>query len=71
MRGQLIERALTGALAESRYLPGFWLALEQPGIGMALRLSHDEHGSRLYFTPAEHAEARIRELEAELARRRS
>ncbi len=71
VQGQLVERALTGACAESRYLPGFWLGLEQPDIGMALRLSRDEQGSQLYLTPAEHAEARIRELEAELARRRS
>ncbi len=71
LQGVLVERTLTGSPVESRYLPGFWLAQEQPGIGMALRLSHDTQGSRLYLTPAEHAEARIRELEAELARRRS
>jgi hypothetical protein len=50
----------------------------QPDIGLALRLSRDEHGSRLFLAPAERdaracadADARIRELEAELARRRS
>ena len=78
LHGKLVERSLTSAPTESRYLPGFWLAQDQPGIGMALRLSRDAHGSRLYLTPAEHAEAqrsdaeaRIRELEAELARRSS
>ena len=77
-QGALVERPLTGAPAESRYLPGFWLACDQPGIGTALRLSRDAQGSQLYLTPAEEeakarsgAEARIRELEAELARRRS
>lgn len=76
-QGALSERSLTAAPAESRYLPGFWLVGEQAGIGKALRLSRDAQGSQLYLTPAElaeaqrfDAEARIRELEAELARRR-
>ena len=68
-QGTLCERPLTAAPTESRYLPGFWLARDEPGLGTALRLSRDAQGSQLYLTPAEHAERRIRELEAELARR--
>ena len=65
----LIERSLLEPRAESRYLRGFWLAVELAGIGLSLRLSHDESGERLYPTPAEAAEQRVRELEAELRRR--
>jgi Uma2 family endonuclease len=78
--GELVERELAPpARAISRVLPGFWLAVEQPEIGLVLRLSHDEHGKFLYPAPAERAaiaearqseaEARIRELEEELRRR--
>lgn len=73
----LVERELSAACARSRCLPGFWLAVDQPDTGLALRLSHDEQGARLYPTLAEHeaearrsAEHRVRELEAELQRRR-
>lgn len=70
---ELLERPLTQARAASRVLPGFWLAIEQPGVGLALRLSHDEQGAELFPTEAEasraEAERRIRELEAELRRR--
>ena len=38
-------------------------------IGPSLRLSRDEHGEQLYLSAAEAAAQRIRELEAELARR--
>jgi Uma2 family endonuclease len=65
----LLERELTEPRAQSRALPGFWLALEQPGMGLALRLSHDEQGAQLFLTEAEEAERRIQELEAELRRR--
>jgi Uma2 family endonuclease len=64
----LLERQLSGASAPSRCLPGFWLVVEQPETGLALRLSHDERGERLYLTPAEHeAEARRAEAEARRA----
>jgi len=70
---QLLERPLASACAASRVLPGLWLAIEQPGIGLALRLSHDEQGAQLFPTEAEQqraeAERRIQELEAELRRR--
>jgi Uma2 family endonuclease len=76
----LLERELTQPRAASRVLPGFWLAIEQPGMGLVLRLSHEEQGARLFLTEAEQqragaetslaeADRRIRELEAELRRR--
>lgn len=78
--GTLVERKLSGQKAKSAVLPGFWLVVEDPELGLTLRLSHDEHGRELYPTPAEAsravaeaqravAEARIRELEAELRRK--
>jgi len=70
MAGELIERA-SAARAQSGYLRGFWVTVEQPGIGLALRLSRNEDGTLLYLTPAEAAEQRVRELEAELRRRQS
>ena len=70
MAGELIERALSTPV-ESRYLRGFWVAVEYPGVGLALRLSRDENGALLYPTRAEAAEQRVRELEAELRRRQS
>jgi Uma2 family endonuclease len=66
----LIERASV-LPAQSRYLRGFWVVVEHPSIGLALRLSRDENGTLLYPTPAEAAEQRVRELEAELRRRPS
>lgn len=68
--GELVERALA-ARAQSRFLRGFWVTAEQPGVGLALRLSRDEDGALFYPTPAEAAEQRVRELEAELRRRQS
>jgi Uma2 family endonuclease len=65
----LVERELTAPRAASRVLPGFWLAVEQAGTGLALRLSHDEQGVQLFPTAVEDAERRIQELEAELRRR--
>lgn len=49
----LVERELSEPRAQSRCLPGFWVAIEQPEIGLALRLGHDEQGEHLYPTPAE------------------
>jgi hypothetical protein len=72
----LVERELTGDSAASGLLPGYWVVVEDPEHGPALRLSHDDAGASLFPTPTEAevaarklAEARIRELEAELARR--
>jgi Uma2 family endonuclease len=76
----LVEREVAGHCARSHCLPGFWLLVDQPELGLTLRLSHDERGERLYPTPAEYeagarrAEAeglqqRVRELEALLAGR--
>jgi len=71
VEGELLERALSAPCTTSRYLRGFWLAAAPPGVGLALRLSHDEAGTQLFPTPAEAAEQRVRELEAELRRHRS
>jgi Uma2 family endonuclease len=68
---RLSERAIVGLCVRSSHLRGFWLVVEQANIGRTLRLSHDEAGSRLYLTPAEAAEQRVRELEAELRRHQS
>jgi Uma2 family endonuclease len=63
IEGGLMERELAEPRAQSRCLPGFWIALEQPETGLTLRLSHDERGAELYPTPAE------REAEAHRGRR--
>lgn len=60
--GDLVEREIQEQRSESAILPGFWLTIEQPGLGLTLRLSHDERGERLYLTQAE-------ALRAELAAR--
>ncbi len=65
----LVERMLVEHVAASRCLPGYWIIKEHPGVGPSLRLSHDARGAELYPTPQERAEARVRELEAELQRR--
>jgi Uma2 family endonuclease len=72
----LVERALSVECAQSNVLPGFWLTREDPSLGPSLRLSKDERGEQLYLSGAEASRAeaeaaaqRIRELEAELARR--
>jgi Uma2 family endonuclease len=72
----LVERETTGGSVQSNVLPGYWLVVEDPRLGPSLRLSHDEQGQQLFATPSEadarrsEADARrIRELEAELARR--
>jgi Putative restriction endonuclease len=76
VENDLVERDVVGRSAPSLVLPGHWLLVDDPELGATLRLSHDALGERLYPTPtearrreAEAAEARIRELEAELARR--
>jgi hypothetical protein len=59
--------------------PAFWVVVPDPRAGSLLRLSRDAAGKDLLATPAEQArldaeliaEKRIRELEAELARRPS
>ena len=51
--GDLVERQLAEQCAESRVLPGFWLTIDQPGLGSTLRLSHDARGERLFLTQAE------------------
>jgi len=66
----LVERELTDGVAASRCLPGFWLVREDEELGPTLRLSRDERGADLYPTAAEASAQRVRELEAELARRK-
>jgi Uma2 family endonuclease len=66
----LVERELTQRNAASRCLPGFWVVRDEPELGATLRLSRDELGTELYRTPAEANAERVRELEAELLRRR-
>jgi Uma2 family endonuclease len=67
--GDLVEREVTGRASRSRYLSGSWLIVADAVVGSLLRLSQDAEGTELYPTPAERAEARVRELEAELQRR--
>lgn len=73
IENDLVERDGVERSAPSTVLPGHWLLVDDPALGVALRLSHDADGKQLYPTPAEarrlEAEARIRELEAELAKR--
>jgi hypothetical protein len=65
----LVERLIEGHLATSRCLPGYWTVVEDVSLGPSLRLSRDAEGQQLYQTPQERAEAQVRELQAELARR--
>jgi Uma2 family endonuclease len=70
--GDLVERAVEGLVAPSHCLPASWVIVTEAKLGAHLRLSRDSEGRDLLPTPAEHerlvAEARIRELEAELRR---
>jgi Uma2 family endonuclease len=80
---QLLERRLALPCAQSRFLDGFWVAVQHAECGLTLRLSVDAQGSQLLPTPAEHeaegrqheaekrrvAEQRVLELEAALRRR--
>jgi Uma2 family endonuclease len=67
--GNLAEREVSGTVAQSRVLPGHWTIVEDAALGPTLRLSRDALGANLYLTASESAEARVRELEAELGRR--
>lgn len=64
--GDLVERQLSGCVAASQCLPGYWLVEEDASIGPVLRLARDADGRDLYPSPAD----RVRALEAELARHR-
>jgi hypothetical protein len=61
-----LERHLFEPWAHSPHLNGYWLAVEVPGEGLTLRLSHDPQGEHLVPTPEE-AEARRAEAEARRA----
>jgi len=61
-----LERRLFEPWAHSPHLNGYWLAVEVPGEGLTLRLSHDPQGEHLFLTPAE-AEARRADAEARRA----
>jgi len=67
--GNLVEREVSGTVAQSRVLLGHWVIVDDAALGPTLRLSHDALGANLYLTASESAEARVRELEAELGRR--
>jgi hypothetical protein len=76
LENDLVERELTFNSAASKVLPGYWVVVLDAEHGPTLRLSHDDAGTSLFPTPTEAeaearlaAEARVRELEAELARR--
>jgi Uma2 family endonuclease len=72
----LVQREASGESVQSNVLPGYWVVVQDAKLGPALRLSRDAESTTLFPTPTEAeaqarqaAEARIRELEAELARR--
>jgi hypothetical protein len=65
----LVERIVEGNVAASRCVPGFWVVVDDAALGPSLRLGHDASAERLYPTPQEQAEARVRQLQAELDRR--
>jgi hypothetical protein len=83
LENDLVERELGASSAASNVLPGYWVVVLDPEHGAALRLSHDAAATALFPTPTEAAndarraetearlaaEARVRELETELARR--
>jgi hypothetical protein len=73
---RLLERELDRSRAYSANLRGYWLVVPDSKLGITLRLSRDEDGSRLFPTRveglslrAELAEERVRELRAELRAR--
>jgi Putative restriction endonuclease len=68
VEGNLVERS-SEAATRCNVLSAFWVIVSNPDLGSTLRLSHDPEGHDLYFTPAERAERRVEELEAELRRR--
>jgi len=76
VESDLVEREVSDQSAASNVLPGHWVVVRDATHGPVLRLSNDPAGSSLFPTPTEaeaearrSAEARICELEAELARR--
>lgn len=76
--GDLVERTVDELCSPSRYLKGSWVVVRDGVVGSLLRLRDDASG-QLYPTALEReaaalraqsaAEARVRELEAELRRR--
>jgi len=77
VEGDLVERAVDGLAAPSLCLPATWIVVPDDRCGSLLRLSRDAEGKDLLPTPVEHArqgadvaEERIRELEAELQKRK-
>jgi hypothetical protein len=80
VEGDLVERdPMAPGFRFCTVLGGYWIVRADPELGSTLRLARDEQGNELYPTHEEArvtaenecqaAEARIRELEAELARR--
>jgi Uma2 family endonuclease len=70
VEGDLVERDLSdpaGRLCKT--LGAFWCLVPDDELGLLLRLADDPEGTKIWLTPAEAAEARVQELEAELARR--
>src|SRR3954467_8196285 len=49
----LLERRLFEPWAQTRHLGGYWRPVDQPGLGLTLRLSRDEPGLELFLTLAE------------------
>ncbi|MGC4091752.1 MAG: Uma2 family endonuclease [Polyangiaceae bacterium] len=76
VESDLVERDGVERVAQSRVLSGAWVVVRDSESFAVLRLSRDPEGRDLYPTSAERAERardeaerRVRELEAELARR--
>jgi hypothetical protein len=71
IEGDLVERDLTDPLAFHCDVLGlYWCVRIDESLGPTLRLSRDAEGSDLLPTRTEAALAKVRELEAELAKRR-
>ena len=72
IEGDLVERDPAGPrFTQSDVLPAYRHVQRDPTHGWWLRLSHDELGDDLFLTPreqAERAQAKLEQLEAELAR---
>jgi len=68
VEGDLVQRS-DETFKRSKALSAFWVVVSDPVFGPTIRLSHDPDGQSLYPTPAERAERRVEELEAELRRR--
>lgn len=61
--GELVEQRPQSSV-RSRCLPGFWVVVQEPGVGPTLRLSRDAAGEELYPSRAELSELRGVEGEA-------